>query len=160
MVRVLGNLLTRARPLDEVAACKRKCACGNKPVAIRKQQQAYLDHRQDAGDRRKSGDEERYQDGADGNGARRDGLMLDDLFGDCRQRRLCGPRAGAVASVAAVHDQVVEHHGRVVVGNVDFDAQPNGMVPVVDVAHRFRDVDCGIGPNSGAEIDKVGIVVQ
>ena len=80
MVGVLGDLLTRARPPDEVAAGEGQRARGDEPVAIRKQQEARFDHRQNAGDRREGGGEERHQDGSDGDGGRRDGLVLDDLL--------------------------------------------------------------------------------
>jgi len=160
MVGVLGNLLTRARPPDEISAGEGKRARGDQPVAISKQQQAHLDHRQDTGDRREGGDEQRHQDRADGDGARRDGLVLDDLFGDGGQRGLRGLRPGVVATMAAVHDQVVEHHDRIVVGNVDFDAESNGMGPVVHVAHRLLREYRGIGADGGAEVDEIGVIMQ
>ena len=70
-----------------------------RPIAIRKQQEARFDRRQNSGDRPEGRDEQRHQDGSDGDGGRRDGLVLDDLFGNGVQRRLSGFRLGIVATV-------------------------------------------------------------
>ena len=160
MVCVLGNLLTRGRSPDEVAAGERQCACGDEPIAIRKQQEARFGRRHNSGDRREGRGEERHQEGSDGDSGRRDGTVLDDLFGNGVQRRLSGFRLGIVAAVAVVHDQVVEHHNRIVVGNVDFETQPNGMGPVVHISHRFFDEHDGVRPDIRAEVDEIGVVVQ